>query len=339
MFGASSTGVIGDLHKQLTSCHCLAPLFRLCCGPRCIKFFRQVEMTCCWRPNPLLQLFYISLMAGGFTLYALHSLPLIGGPNGRLAYWHRYTSYATMVGGVLIFVAASFADPGVVTAASLHRFSRVTFDNVLYEPRMCRTCNIPRPARSKHCVICNRCVARFDHHCPWLNSCVGERNYRYFLLFLAYHSCECHTPYRQSPKLPRLGPSQLSIASYMSLQPTRPPPPCFAVPTRLYHLRSVRLDLCFYATYQHVMMVLHLAIDVHRLPEAYYYDEAGKPQTISFYQGFQYLFMHHNVVMAIGIFTAIIGLALFGFLAYVRPAHATTAATFDHHRLREGHAR
>lgn len=50
--------------------------------------------------------------------------------------------------------------------------------------QFCFSCMMRRPIRSKHCALCNVCVCRFDHHCPWLSNCVGAGNIFIFLCCL-----------------------------------------------------------------------------------------------------------------------------------------------------------
>ncbi|TYJ00812.1 hypothetical protein E1A91_A13G111000v1 [Gossypium mustelinum] len=64
------------------------------------------------------------------------------------------------------------------------RRKKVTINGVQLKLKFCRIYRIFRPPRSCHCTICDNCVEKFDHHCPWIGQCIALRNYRFYLAFL-----------------------------------------------------------------------------------------------------------------------------------------------------------
>lgn len=93
---------------------------------------------------------------------------------------------------VTSYTIASARDPGKLRP----NFKSVTFLDLLlkFNPtELCPDCKIIRTSRSRHCAICNVCVERFDHHCPWINNCVGVRNHGAFLIFLMSTAMLCVT--------------------------------------------------------------------------------------------------------------------------------------------------
>ena len=88
-------------------------------------------------------------------------------------------------------IIVSFSDPGIIFRFPLKnniiedkKERRIFQLGYINRYKYCSSCLIMRPIRSTHCGDCNNCVEKFDHHCPWIGSCVGKRNYKYFFLFL-----------------------------------------------------------------------------------------------------------------------------------------------------------
>lgn len=61
---------------------------------------------------------------------------------------------------------------------------RVGETNVMI--KYCPTCCHWRPPRAHHCSSCDNCVHKFDHHCGVFGTCIGARNYSYFIVFLCW---------------------------------------------------------------------------------------------------------------------------------------------------------
>mmetsp|Transcript_24750 Transcript_24750/g.59552 ORF Transcript_24750/g.59552 Transcript_24750/m.59552 type:complete len:320 (-) Transcript_24750:422-1381(-) len=130
--------------------------------------------------NPFWFLITNILLIGPFVLFVV-------------ATWHEIHIGLTIGAAIMYAVAqygllrAGMMDPGIIPRNTTGRVPVVPIDDYDVDGTpliFCETCKIFRPRRAKHCRYCDNCVERFDHHCPWVGTCIGARNYKYFILFL-----------------------------------------------------------------------------------------------------------------------------------------------------------
>ena len=122
--------------------------------------------------------------------------------------WFLIVYIVCLVGLIVCLLLAMFTEPGFVPRKPMLKLANnyeryLVDDKVKFKKpsgqmievdnlfRVCKTCKIYRPPRSSHCRYlpplfdhltptsqCNACVLVFDHHCPFVNNCVGKRNYQ-----------------------------------------------------------------------------------------------------------------------------------------------------------------
>ena len=101
---------------------------------------------------------------------------------------NTYFSIGYLLISVLDFVLYAylyFSDPGVLTNKEYENILDIVEDCQQLE-LFCPYCLVKQKYRTIHCLICQKCIDEFDHHCFWVGNCIGKNNYILFFFFLVY---------------------------------------------------------------------------------------------------------------------------------------------------------
>ena len=142
-------------------------------------------------------------VTGRYVYYVIYGFILISIPYIGLlviliiAHDHISIAYQIVISSVfyiieiIMMILGSCTDPGILPRQgkdfyyiSKRVIQRRVIDGHCIPLIYCYSCSLYRPPRSSHCSVCDNCVERFDHHCIWLGTCIGKRNYKYFYCLL-----------------------------------------------------------------------------------------------------------------------------------------------------------
>ena len=155
----------------------------------------------------------LGLIVGLMLMFARNVMFCPGAPvmDVSVAFWSLVTVACASL-GIYYMKRVSYNDPGFVSEAVLRAIRRGrkpevstraskaaanTADDADVEERLnhselwagnwqslCVSCKLVKPFGTKHCSMTDKCVARFDHYCPWMGNAIGKRNHRDFVIFL-----------------------------------------------------------------------------------------------------------------------------------------------------------
>mmetsp|Transcript_14833 Transcript_14833/g.27447 ORF Transcript_14833/g.27447 Transcript_14833/m.27447 type:complete len:515 (-) Transcript_14833:22-1566(-) len=133
-----------------------------------------------YRTSRTILLFYLTFFSSIFAINKLWLAPKLP-DSDFLSYLMIVYTCLCITSATTFFIVVS-KDPGYLTQ---HPNAKILDLYENYDSfSVCPECVLVKPPRSRHCQCCNRCVAKFDHHCPWINNCVGGGNLGWFYLYV-----------------------------------------------------------------------------------------------------------------------------------------------------------
>ncbi|KAI1937473.1 palmitoyltransferase swf1 [Ophidiomyces ophidiicola] len=148
------------------------------CGGRLKLYTAHTGQYLLHANHPLILLFFL-------TLLICSELSFIPVAWSKLEPIHQLFVPIVVIQPYMFLYLSVYTKSTITPKSHAGHMQLYPYDRIIFHPgNFCRTCKFLKPARSKHCSLCNVCVARHDHHCIWLRNCVGKNNHAYFLSLL-----------------------------------------------------------------------------------------------------------------------------------------------------------
>ncbi|KAL6759783.1 DHHC palmitoyltransferase-domain-containing protein [Haematococcus lacustris] len=162
--------------------NCCGQLQRLDCDPFLTRLLHAMDVAVKWLEPAYVLLAAVLVLADAYVFFTTVLVQVLERQGSLHAVLHACLACWLLFNVVLNHVLCVFTPPGYTTDAPAEELHAL----LMPEWRWCRQCALPKPPLAHHCSICNKCVLKMDHHCPWMANCVGYANYRPFFLFLFY---------------------------------------------------------------------------------------------------------------------------------------------------------
>jgi len=156
-------------------------------GPMSTPSLGQRRINACSLPLHYVQILAILVIL--FLILMNYLTLCVNIPTNPWQWLNIVLSSLIILPFLIVFIILIYTDPAEDEVIYKSQGPRTDFDrhqhpHVITE-LYCHVCSVHVTEKAKHCSSCNKCIYSFDHHCIWLNTCIGGKNYRSFLLMLS----------------------------------------------------------------------------------------------------------------------------------------------------------